>query len=148
MVDCRLYLNTMNLSLIALQPNAPKLMPPSSAFARGSEDMCRCGCRGWCSIYPLLDAWVQDLDKLQTAMKCAVMDIQCDWPAYLEIAGARFWNHSIHPCPLCNMSQDDMNPDILENITLDNLGFELYSDEQYKTDIDSFTKVSQKSSKP
>ena len=46
------------------------------------------------------------------------------------------------------MSQDDMNPDILENITLDNLGFELYSDEQYKTDIDSFTKVSQKSSKP
>ena len=64
-VDCRLYLNTMNLSLIALQPNAPKLMPPSSAFARGSEDMCRCGCRGWCSIYPLLDAWVQDLDKLQ-----------------------------------------------------------------------------------
>eukprot|EP00439_Symbiodinium_sp_Y106_P060893 s2201_g9.t1 len=107
----------------------------------GSEDMCRCGCRGWCSIYPLLDAWVQDLDKLQTAMKCAVMDIQCDWPAYLEVSGARFWNHSIHPCPLCNISQDYMNPDILENITLDNLGFKLYSDEQYKTDVDSFTRV-------
>ena len=81
-------------------------------------------------------------------MKCAVMDIQCDWPAYLEVSGARFWNHSIHPCPLCNISQDYMNPDILENITLDNLGFKLYSDEQYKTDVDSFTRVSQKSSKP
>ena len=134
----------MNLSF-ALQPNAPKLMPPSSAFARGSEDMCRCGCRGWCSIYPLLDAWVQDLDKLQAAMKYAVMDIQCDWPAYLEISGGRFWNHGTHPCPLCKVSQDDMNPDMLEHTTLDNLGFELYSDEQYKTDVDSFTEVSQKS---
>ena len=37
------------------------------------------------------------------------------------------------------VSQDDMNPDMLEHTTLDNLGFELYSDEQYKTDVDSFT---------
>ena len=64
-----------------------------------------------CSIFPLLDAWVQDLEKLQTSRKYCVLDIQYDWPAYLEIIGGRFWNHNSRPCALCRISQDDMTPD-------------------------------------
>ncbi|CAE7583635.1 unnamed protein product [Symbiodinium microadriaticum] len=103
--------------------------------------MCRCGCRGWCSLFPLVDAWVKDLHELQSSNQCAVLDIQCDWPAYLEITGGRFWNHTDHPCPLCRISQAEMNPETVPGITLDDLGHELYTVEDYNNDIDKFTKV-------
>ena len=103
--------------------------------------MCRCGCRGWCSIFPLLDAWVQDFEELQNKLEVAVIDIQCDWPAFLEVSGGRFWGHRQHPCPLCNMNQASLNADNLQAITLDNLGFDLYSDDDYAQDIRNFTKA-------
>ncbi|CAE7837060.1 unnamed protein product [Symbiodinium sp. CCMP2592] len=89
------------------------------SFLLRSEDMCRCGCRGWCSIFPLL---------------------QCDWPAYLEIIGGRFWNHNSHPCALCRISQDDMTADNVHSITLDNVGHLVYSSEDYNNDIGMFTR--------
>ncbi|CAK9016517.1 unnamed protein product [Durusdinium trenchii] len=30
-----------------------------------SEEMCQCGCRGWCSLYPLLLRWTTDLKGLE-----------------------------------------------------------------------------------
>ena len=84
---------------------------------------------------------MQDLEKLQRSLKYCVLDIQSDWPAYLEVVGGRFWNHNSHPCALCRISQNDMTPDCVPSITLDNVGHELYSTEDYNNDIDNFTKV-------
>lgn len=84
---------------------------------------------------------MKDLHELQSSNQCAVLDIQCDWPAYLEITGGRFWNHTDHPCPLCRISQAEMNPETVPGITLDDLGHELYTVEDYNNDIDKFTKV-------
>ena len=104
--------------------------------------MCKCGCRGWCSIYPLLHAWALDLQQLQESNRCAVLDITCDWPAYLEITGLRFWNHADHPCCLCRLKLDELNADKLTEATLDNLPHELYSMTDYWNDIGEYTKVS------
>ena len=101
--------------------------------------MCRCGCRGWCSLYPLLDAWVCDLEQLQSSLKCVVLDIQCDWPAFLEVSGGRFWSHKTHPCPLCYVTQENLNGDELSQTTLDACPHAAYDQSGYLRDINAFT---------
>ena len=101
--------------------------------------MCRCGCRGWCSLFPLLNAWVADLEKLQSSCKCVVLDMQCDWPAWLEVSGGRFWSHNSHPCPLCYINQAALTGDDVSETTLDALPYQPYHHVNYLQDVSNFT---------
>ena len=108
--------------------------PPLS----GSDEMCQCGCRGWCSLYPLLEAWVSDLQALETApsVRYAVLDIQGDWPAFLQVFGLRYWSHYTHPCPLCRINQAQLQELDLNNTTVDSMPFEQYTTCDYLQDLD------------
>ena len=106
--------------------------------------MCSCGCRGWCTLYPLLEAWAVDLKNLEQTcpIRYAVIDIQGDWPAFLQVFGLRYWAHKTHPCPLCTVNQAQMQEVDVNNITLDSLMAPDYTTENYAQDVaDSVHKV-------
>ena len=104
--------------------------------------MCQCGCRGWCSLYPLLDAWARDLKALETgSIRYAVMDIQGDWPAFLQIFGLRYWSHNLHPCPLCRITQNQLGELRLSDFTLDSMPFQAYRTEDYHQDLARYVQV-------
>ena len=88
--------------------------------------MCQCGCRGWCTWFPVLLAIAWDLaacaigghssrcdqfGKIDGSLSAyavlafcvAVVELRADWPAWAELAGIRRWKHKIHPCPKCDM---------------------------------------------
>ncbi|CAJ1390676.1 unnamed protein product, partial [Effrenium voratum] len=109
----------------------------------GSDEMCSCGCRGWCTLHPLLLAWVEDLKRLEEGypVRYAVIDIQGDWPAFLQVFGLRYWAHKTHPCPLCRVTLPEMLEIDVDNITVDNLLSPLYQTEDYAKDVANSTKV-------
>ena len=59
-------------------------------FRKG--DACKCGCRGWCALYPNLLELALDLrDSEVVGFLIACLMTKGDWPAYCEIAGVRQW---------------------------------------------------------
>ena len=116
--------------------------PPSCHS--GSDDMCKCGCRGWDTLYPLLLAWVKDLQYLEAGSKlrCAVLDIQDDWPAFLQFFWMRYWSHKTHPCPLCRIIQSEIQQLNLDAITLDSMPYAAYSSNDYLKDVEQSVKAS------
>jgi hypothetical protein len=100
---------------------------------------CRCGCKGWCSVYSILSflhwcllqlaqgRWSESafgggdwsaespaLDRVAlagqaTAFKAAVVYLMLDWEAVVSTMGVPQWNTKLHPCPLCNCSSDIMH---------------------------------------
>ena len=89
----------------------------------GSSELCQCGCRGWCSWYPILLALAWDLKSCangivpnadeyenrierlagQLMFVLAILEIRADWPAWAEFVGIRTWAHHTFPCPKCDM---------------------------------------------
>ena len=89
----------------------------------GISEMCQCGCRGWCTMFPVLLALSWDLAALATGSErrldqyghaletiigaatfiIVVLEIRADWPAWAELSGIRIWAHAIFPCPKCDM---------------------------------------------
>lgn len=111
--------------------------------SQGSEEMCQCGCRGWCSLYPLLLEWVSDLKRLESGpVRYAVVDIQGDWPAFLQVFGLRYWSHNLHPCPLCRIDQKQLKELHLDSWTLDSMPFDSYGTNDYKNDVRNFVQAS------
>ena len=105
--------------------------------------MCQCGCRGWCTLYPLLLAWSDDLNMLQSGPVCyAVLDIQGDWPAFLQVFGLRYWSHRVHPCPLCRIDQAHIQQLHIVESTLDSLPFQAYGTKDYEADLQQAVKAS------
>ena len=73
-------------------------------------------------------------------IRYAVLDIQSDWPAFLEVSGSRYWSHGT-PCPLCQISQRDLVTDHADRVTLDSMPHEPYAPEMYDDDVRQFTKA-------
>ena len=97
------------------------------------EDLCRCGCRGWDSFYPVFQVLVWSLNcgtagdwptrrhddgEFQSprdnwrstrpsmgpmGIHLIVCELRGDWPAMNLILGQRGWKHLISPCPLCKV---------------------------------------------
>lgn len=113
------------------------------SFLVRSEEMCQCGCRGWCTLFPLLHRWAADLKKLEKGdlVRWAVLDVQGDWPAFLQVFGLRYWSHKTHPCPLCRIRNAEFNELIVNDLTLDELPFEPYTTNDYLRDLASAIKV-------
>jgi hypothetical protein len=56
------------------------------------EDACKCGCRGWCTMFPILLELALDLrDAVVLGFLLATIMTKGDWPAYCEISGVRQW---------------------------------------------------------
>ena len=103
----------------------------------GSADFCQCGCRGWCTLYPLLFEVCVNLAAAAAGVLAGsdlgfvicVVDITADWPAYLFATCFRHWNPNMHPCPLCDTTLSTMTS--LENITADSGPWNIFTQEQY-----------------
>ena len=98
------------------------------AVLRKSE-MCKCGCRGWCSVHPILmmlrwslltmihgiwplqrpdDTPWREQDVLESSVagmslgfKAIVVFVKADWMEHVTTMGFPGWRSHDHPCPLC-----------------------------------------------
>lgn len=102
--------------------------------------ICKCGCRGWCSLWPVFrwlhwsfsamanarfpdnrpDAreWHEDTDATRSSLAglslCftgAVIAIKGDWAEYAHTLAFPSWASADHPCPWCDCRRDSMGRD-------------------------------------
>ncbi|CAE7376332.1 unnamed protein product, partial [Symbiodinium microadriaticum] len=71
------------------------------------SELCSCGCRGWCSVFPLLEHFRRDMCFDHQDLRACIIDYKADWPAYIELCGFRTWSHNLHPCPICTVQKKD-----------------------------------------
>jgi hypothetical protein len=100
------------------------------------KDMCRCGCRGWCSLRPVMEllnwsfaalarglfplarhdgtTWDQSephrlsLAGLPLALKGAIVQIKGDWAEFSHSLGFPTWRDSEHPCIWCRCDKETL----------------------------------------
>ena len=109
--------------------------------------LCSCGCKGWCSMYPVLafirwslealangrfppsrhdgksfgeDGRREGLAGTAMAYKGALIFIKADWAELVTSFGFPAWNDSIRACPFCNCTLENMY-DIEDGVTLEEL---------------------------
>ena len=144
---CRLYLSPEGV-VNCFERNSFSQQP-------GKDDMCKCGCRGWCTWFPILLTLAWDLIALAHGEKmpydyvgnyvealaekymfvCCILDIRGDWPAWCEVAGLRTWAHGTFPCPKCNISKSLMIKCDPLPINSNDLIWDQYTHEQYKKEL-------------
>ena len=94
--------------------------------------LCKCGCRGWCSMFPIFQtlSWsfrcladklhplsrhdggpwaASDNDRLakagaELAIRCCLLFIKGDWSEYATTFGLPTWHDGVRPCYMCNGS--------------------------------------------
>jgi hypothetical protein len=126
------------------------------AIIRKAE-LCDCGCRGFCTFWPVHDAILSDLQSsadgkwsvvshLQEAFEpgskrqqragmpmglvLAITELRADMPGYTGPMGFRASSHVHHPCSVCNISKADLSN--LDNISLDDGPSDLFTNAQYQ----------------
>ena len=128
----------------------------------GKEDLCDCGCKGWCSLRPLLRTWAWDLQAAATGRRqrllpagkaidaetdptrfammnvplpvlLAVVECKADWPAWCDTAGLRQWSHNDYPCYCCDCPRHELSS--IHNITLDHGPWRTWSDDDYLQEV-------------
>jgi hypothetical protein len=100
------------------------------------SEMCRCGCRKWCSLWPVFqllhwsnvamstglhpsrrhdgtiwnesDAARAVLAGQNLGWRAAVVFIKADWAELASTLGFSPWNHSIHPCLFCHTPREGL----------------------------------------
>jgi hypothetical protein len=96
----------------------------------GKDDMCKCGCKGWCTWFPILLTLAWDLQACSLGKHgplnqygkprelssnadlnfvIAVIEVRADWPAWTNLSGMRIWAHKVYPCPKCDSSVEMIN---------------------------------------
>ena len=100
-------------------------------------DLCKCGCRGWCTMFPLLQMWCDDLASLAVGEPPAFgVYTKADWPAFCEVGGFRQWGHDTFPCFACDVDACQITDRTsIEGISLDGGSWDDYSDQAYRRDI-------------
>ena len=133
------------------------------------RELCRCGCKGWCSYFPVLDAlrwqiseisegrhpttkhdgtaWPADSSRGAVAgvplgWRCAVLFCKADWAEYSNSLGYRTWGHYSHPCFLCKCTAGPAgNWNILDDISVMGLPWELRTPETYSAACDELEHI-------
>ena len=95
--------------------------------------LCRCGCRGWCSLWPVLHmihwssaalaegefpgrpcvgvAWSEAAEAIGgglLALRGALLHIKLDWGEAASSMAFPNWASALHPCFGCNCERDSM----------------------------------------
>lgn len=98
--------------------------------------LCRCGCRGWCTLRPIWvfvhwclvsmsqgvfptsrhdsSAWLptdelrESLQGFTLGLKCALIQIKADWGEFGKSLGLTQWNHKLRPCPFCDVTHEEL----------------------------------------
>ena len=133
-----------------------------------THEMCDCSCRGYCTQYVMLRILLWAFEWMQEGLwplrkfdgtdftpsdglfftrrgwtlpfKGYLAEIRADWPAMNALFGFRSWRHSLHPCPLCKVTNAEMTAS-LEDVELDSQPWEDFTDEQYRDEVQRCTKV-------
>ena len=100
------------------------------------SNMCKFGCRGWCSIYPILE-WLHwsftamaegtfptrghngvvfgesdgvrfNLAGMPLGYVACALQIKCDWMECVTTFGFASWQSLLYPCPFCRATIEDM----------------------------------------
>ena len=110
-----LMFNAVVIITVAYFPKKPYNQPKTICFFipediahPGLSELCSCGCRGWCSVFPLLEHFRCDMSREHTDIRPAILDFKADWPALVEICGLRTWAHNLHPCPCCTVDKSSL----------------------------------------
>ena len=123
---------------------------------RGAADLCQCGGKGWRTLYPLLEAlarhliaaavkmeWTDPLDPSSdpqpSNIVILVVGADADWPAYAKLFCMRLWNHTMWPCPCCNINK--LNILSLSNVSASGGPWENYSAIEYWLDVSKSKRV-------
>lgn len=66
--------------------------------------MCKCGCRGWCTLFNILLAWAWDLNNGGLGVHAVLDEYKHELvePALLENAGKDFWLQKVFLSRLLN----------------------------------------------
>ena len=100
------------------------------------KDLCRCGCRGWCSLRPLMQflhwsfaalasghfpaathegiPWPENEKHRASwagkplALAAAVQQVRGDWAEFSHTLGFPTWKHMEYPCLWCRCDKDSM----------------------------------------
>ena len=126
------------------------------------EELCKCGCRGFCTYYCIHDAVLQDLEAAALGRwqvsECdatpfpaggfksvrsgqpmgiilAVTELRADLPGYTGPVGMRSTAHGMYPCPSCNIKKSDLGN--LNNITLNEGEWDMFSNAQFQAEVDT-----------
>ena len=113
---------------------------PSSFFfdCSGGDEFCQCGCRGWCSLFPLLQTFSDDLAANHPGCQLIVWDIRSDWPAWVQVAGLRTWSHKLFPCACCSVPLDKMAD--ITSYTLTTHPYSLYTPDVWQEEVQMWQK--------
>ena len=69
-----------------------RTMEPALLALWRKSDVCNCGCRGWCTIFPILLEIALDIKESElVGFLMACFMTKGDWPAYTEFAAVRQW---------------------------------------------------------
>ena len=119
------------------------------------SSLCQCGCRGYCTLFPVLNVLRWSIGVMETgyfpsarhdgsswhstdrsqsrrgvlAAKAAVIYIKGDWMEYVTTMSFPSWTHNLHPCPMCFCSPDTTHD--LKNCTLESVGWDLKTIDHY-----------------
>lgn len=140
-LPCVLYLDGAPFSkrdgqLAILVYNLVSLKRHCVAMFRRSN-LCKCGCRGWCSMFPVFEFIRHSFEALaegrypeakcdgsdwgpgeerrrasantQVAAPCCLLQIRGDWAEFAHSLGFTTWNSVFFPCMLCRVVKDEMH---------------------------------------
>ena len=102
-------------------------------YRSGLSELCGCGCRGWCSVYPLLEAFRRDLSEQHPDLRLPIIDIKCDWAALVEVAALRTWSHNHHACPCCLVKKAQLEK--IDGFSARSCPFPLYDESKYEATL-------------
>ena len=130
--------------------------------------MCQCGCKGWCTYYPIYEAWRwslqagydnryptvrpdlkqfikgQDDARMKIAGKAIGMvmplfQIRGDWPTAVDAMGMRSWSHNLHACPVCLCPKNELSE--LESHTIESSPYDEWTAERHNAETDRCCKA-------
>ena len=109
--------------------------------------LCRCGCRGWCTLRPTFEfvhwcisalaegkfpesrhdqsAWGpadefrESLQGKRMGFKAALLDIKGDWSEFAKSLGFQAWKSRLRPCLFCDCTLEDLTRVIKDWTLLD-----------------------------
>jgi hypothetical protein len=120
-------------------------------------EFCACGCRGFCTIWPVHDAILNDLQSaadgrwsvvshlqeqfpvgseqraragLPMGLVLAVCEIRADMPGYTGPMGFRASSHAVNPCCVCSICKKDLA--MMDNVSLDDGPASAFTTDQYR----------------